>query len=181
MSAQNNHPLLCHPAGRCPPGGTVEVAVAFSEEGGLQLRYRVAVAQLRIPAPQAAGPADGLWQHSCCEAFVGTDGAAYREFNFSPSGQWAAYGFSAYRQRDETFLPSFAPQLSFVRTASGFELLVVLDRELLPAGERLDLGLCVVLEDDDGNKTYWALAHGAAQPDFHLRQSFSLPLKAVQS
>ena len=33
-----------------------------------------------------------------------------------------------------------------------------------------------VIEAADGSKSYWALAHGASQPDFHLRQSFALTL-----
>jgi hypothetical protein len=27
--------------------------------------------------------------------------------------------------------------------------------------------------------SYWALAHGASQPDFHLRQSFALTLQTT--
>jgi hypothetical protein len=38
----------------------------------------------------------------------------------------------------------------------------------------LNIGLAAVIENTDGNKTYWALQHYAEQPDFHLRQSFSL-------
>jgi hypothetical protein len=41
----------------------------------------------------------------------------------------------------------------------------------------LDLALTTVIEASDGSKSYWALRHGAAQPDFHLRQSFTLALK----
>jgi hypothetical protein len=40
----------------------------------------------------------------------------------------------------------------------------------------LQLGLSAVIEAADGSKSYWALAHCATQPDFHLRQSFTLTL-----
>jgi len=152
----------------------------------LTLRYHLNVrpADLRISAPQAPGAADGLWQHTCCEAFIGEDAAgstAYREFNFSPSGQWAAYRFVACRQRDMAFRPPGVPRLAWRCSAAGGELEVVLPGPLLPAGASLPLGLSVVLEAADGSKSYWALTHGAAQPDFHLNQSFSLKLKATSS
>lgn len=62
------------------------------------------------------------------------------------------------------------------RLANGFELDTLTPRELLPAGNMLDIGLSAVIEAQDGSKTYWALAHLAQQPDFHLRASFTLTL-----
>ena len=56
-----------------------------------------------------------------------------------------------------------------------------LSRDLLPAGEALAVALSVVIEAADGEKTYWALQHAAAQADFHLRQSFALTLKVNPS
>lgn len=103
--------------------------------------------------------------------------AGYREFNFSPSGQWAAYRFTGYRERDEAFAPTAKPQLIFTPLADGFELRASLPAALLPPDSTLQLGLTAVIEAADGSKTYWALAHHAAQPDFHIRQSFALTLK----
>lgn len=149
------------------------------DDGGLVLSYRVTCppTDLRLPASQPPGPADGLWQHTCCEAFVAEAGTAYREFNFSPSGQWAAYRFTGYRERDAVSPPGAEPQLSFTPLADGFELRATLPAALLPPGNALQLGLTAVIEAADGNKSYWALAHCAAQPDFHVRQSFALTLK----
>ena len=133
--------------------------------------------KLHIPAPQPPGAADGLWQSTCCEAFVAAaDGTEYREFNLSPSGQWAAYRFRAYRERDAAFVPPFAPQSDFQRLADGFRMTALLAPELLPPATVLQIGLTLVLEASDGSRSYWALAHCAAQPDFHLRQSFTLTL-----
>ena len=51
----------------------------------------------REPANRAR--ADELWQTTCFEAFLEPRAAtAYREFNFSPSGDWAAYDFDGYRE-----------------------------------------------------------------------------------
>lgn len=122
-------------------------------------------------------PADGLWQHTCCEAFIaGKDCSAYREYNFSPSGQWACYRFTGYRQRDPAFTASSRPPIVLRPEADGFQLDATLPADLLPASQTLVIGLSVVIEAADGSKSYWALAHGASQPDFHLRQSFALTL-----
>lgn len=74
--------------------------VERTPDGGLVFSYRLQgdMARLRIPAG-VAGRGDRLWEQTCFEAFIAPRGAtAYVEFNFSPSGQWAAYAFSDYRQ-----------------------------------------------------------------------------------
>jgi hypothetical protein len=174
--------LTCHPASPCPAVTGIEVRVAPTADGGLALRYRIRGTPdgLRLPAPQPPGLADGLWQHTCCEVFIADDeAAAYREFNFSPSGQWAAYRFTGYREPDAGFAPSAEPQISLLPLADGFQLDARLAASLLPADRLLQLGLSVVIESADGGKGYWALAHGGARPDFHLRQSFTLTLNRL--
>ena len=74
-------------------------------DGGLALVWRLAgeLAALRIPGAATALPPERLWAYTCFEAFVGTpDGAAYREFNFSPNGQWMRFDFSGYREQVES-------------------------------------------------------------------------------
>ena len=183
MSTPIAHPLHCHPAAPCPAHHKVSAGAQLTASGALSLHFELrgeshrAPDAIRIPAPQPSGPADGLWQHTCCEAFVAAvDGAEYREFNFSPSGQWAAYRFLAYRERDTGFVPPTVPQFGFQRLADGFVLTAQIALELLPPARAFQIGLSVVVEAADGGKSYWALAHCAAQPDFHLRQSFLLTL-----
>ena len=119
-----------------------------------------------------------MWQHTCLEAFIATVYAPeYHEFNFSPSGQWASYHFTGYRERDFSFIPLAAPRFTFRPLPDGFQLDALLAPELLPPGALLDIGLSAVIEAGDGSKHYWALTHCAAQPDFHLRQSFTLALQ----
>jgi len=136
---------------------------------------------LRIPDPRPAEAADELWRHTCCELFVGVAGdTAYREFNCSPSGQWATYRFSAYRRRDacrqNPALPP--PRIVFAATAAGWTLQAQLPAAALPtaAAGQIELGVAAVLESADGNMSYWALRHAAAQPDFHKRETFVLRL-----
>lgn len=170
--------LVPHPASSGAAAQALHVECSATV-AGLALRYRFSgdPATLRLPAAQPPGPADGLSQSTCCEAFVASPaGSDYREFNFSPSGQWAAYRFTNYRQRDVAFAPAELPPLAFRRLADGFELQATLPAALLPAAGPLLLGLSAVIEGADGDKDYWALAHAGERPDFHCRQTFTLVL-----
>lgn len=172
--------LRCHPSHPANALSAITARARFTAAGELLLAYRILgdLAALRIPPPATSGPADGLWQHTCLEAFVAAvDAENYREFNFSPSGQWAAYRFTGYRERDTVFVPYAAPTIDFQPLSDGFELRATVPAALVPAGQSLQLGLTAVIEAADGSKSYWALSHCARQPDFHLRQSFALTLQ----
>jgi len=179
VNRPNHNALLCHPATPCAAVDAIEITVEATAAGGLELRYRVHAAPgaIHLPAPLPPGPADNLWQRTCCEAFIATTyRKTYREFSFSPSGQWAAYRFTDYRERDTEFSPATAPRISVLSLPDGFQLDASLAPELLPTGQTLLIGLSAVIEAADGSKSYWALEHGSPQPDFHLRSSFALTL-----
>jgi hypothetical protein len=178
--------LLRHPATPAPVVRSIEVHAARTVGGGLAFAYclRGDMARLLIPASRRKpGCADGLWEHSCFEAFVGILGeAAYHEFNFSPSGQWAAYAFSGYRQRDEALRLLVPPQITARLSVGRLELVAEISAGVLPpmAGSAtLQVGLAAVVEavdTIDGSHSYWALRHPAALPDFHHRASFAIEL-----
>ena len=166
--------LLCHPATPCPLALQVSVTL-HGQASGLLLHYQVTgqVAGIQLPPAAPPGAADGLWQHTCMETFVSPVQAAhYREFNFSPSGQWAAYCFSAERQRDtdaEVCRP-IQPTLWMEHTSERFDLWAELPATALPPASRLCLGLSAVIETRDGHRSYWALHHPRPdRPDFHHR------------
>ncbi len=122
-----------------------------------------------------------LWRHTCFEAFIAVPGeTAYREFNFSPSGQWAVYAFNAWRERDAAFVAATAPRIRIERTVHELVLVAALPAALLPArgnGDRLCIGLCAPCSSMPMARwTYWALHHPVAQPDFHHRDGFVLEL-----
>lgn len=200
-----NHPLLSHPEHPPPPG--LELAVQrlppeASDPGRplrLVFRLRGNPAALRWPAslpPGAEARADGLWRHTCFEAFVAmpAPGGAYVEFNFAPSGAWAAYRFDGYRagMRNEP-LP-LAPRIT-VRDAAGERRIEVATAwpAPLPGGAprsgagaaarpeqsdgRVRLGLTAVLEAADGSLSYWALRHPPGRADFHNAAGFQLELE----
>ncbi len=179
-----NAPLRCHPA--TPAGVPLALAVEVQTRAdGLWLRYtlRGDTGALRIPAPAAPVATDGLWQHSCFEAFVGVESdAAYREFNISPSSQWAAYRFAAERERDtaaEAREPAPSISTRVQRDAQCLQLSVCLPSSALPRGPApLSLGLSAVIEEADGRLSYWALHHPGERPDFHHAAGRTLRLAA---
>ncbi|MGE5384833.1 MAG: DOMON-like domain-containing protein [Betaproteobacteria bacterium] len=156
---------------------TVELAWTVNRELALTYQLEGDHGRIALP-PQAAGFADGLWQHTCFEAFfAGSTAPAYREFNFSPSGQWAAYAFTAYREGGEP-MPAPLPRMAVSRFPDCLELRTVLAAAALPAADDAAwrVGLSAVVESIDGHCSYWALAHPAERPDFHHRDAFILEL-----
>src|SRR5215471_14541747 len=92
--------LRLHPDSRCVAVTHIEVDIVHPRAGGLILNYLVCgtIDDLRIPPIMATVRNDGLWRHTCLEAFIrASPGVMYYEFNFAPSTQWAAYRFSSYR------------------------------------------------------------------------------------
>lgn len=186
-------PLISHPA---TPGGfslaiTVSIEAATNLPGeGWRVRYELRgdLAALLIPEPVTPGPADGLWQHTCFEAFVAERGATgYQELNFSPSGQWANYLFSAERVRDtraessEAWQSAPAPSVTWHRVSDAFVLEARIPAAALRSsgcGQTLDIGLTAVIESRGYPSTYWALRHPTPKPDFHHRQGFALQVPA---
>ncbi|RRD58515.1 DOMON-like domain-containing protein [Comamonadaceae bacterium OH2545_COT-014] len=175
--------LFSHPATPCPDVTQLQVTLApepVARAWRLEYQLHGRLARLRLPAPAACPAAtDGLWQHTCFEAFAGRMGeAAYREFNFSPSGHWAAYTFRRERERDPHAPPLPAPRLACTQTADVFTLRAWLPAAALPAagGSAWQWGLSAVIESADGRLSYWALHHPAPRPDFHARGGWTLLL-----
>jgi hypothetical protein len=166
--------LKLHPESVCEAVSHIEVDVSRPASGALALRYVVhgTLANLRLPAPAAAARADGLWQQTCFEAFLREPGKdAYREFNFAPSTQWAAYSFDAYRTGMRE-APVDPPRIETLSNADGFELQATLN--LGPRGDApCQFALSAVIQEADGRKSYWALAHPPGKADFHHPCSFA--------
>jgi hypothetical protein len=178
--------LTRHPAS---PGGValqLTASVASELRGSapgwcLSYELRGETAGLRIPEPLPPSQADGLWKHTCFEAFVALRGEhAYREFNFSPSGQWAIYAFSEERVRDltaEAALQHMPPEITWTNAPAGCVLQAWLPAAAWPepsAARPLQIGLSAVTQRLDGSVCHWALRHPRPQADFHHRESFVL-------
>ena len=171
--------LHCHPSVACP--SVTHVSVVLQRHAGVSLRlsYRISGEQLaiRVPALSPATRRDELWKHTCAELFViALDDEPYCEFNFSPSQEWAAYEFSSYRRGMQP-ANCAAPKLHVEQTAQLLSLDI--DVELPKKWQAVrpwQLGLSLVLEDDTGRCSHWALRHDADRPDFHQRDSMTLIL-----
>ncbi|WP_446654420.1 DOMON-like domain-containing protein [Blastomonas sp.] len=166
-----------HPDFPSPQGFTLSVDWWLAAEDRLTIAYHITDPSNRIlwPAP-AQGRSDGLWQHTCFEAFVGsTLGPAYAEFNLAPSGAWAAYAFDDYRAGMRDFPVSADPQIAGAAGRWTATIpLAGLDALLGPAPWRL--AITAVIEATDGAKSYWSLAHPPGKPDFHHPDCFAARL-----
>jgi hypothetical protein len=170
--------LKLHPDSLCLAATQIEVEVARPHVGSLLLSYIVTgkIADLRLSPVEAAARADELWQHTCFEAFIGrSTGAAYYEFNFAPSTQWAAYRFSSYRSgRAATEASAARIDVQSAPERYTLQALLELDRlSDLPRSAGWRLGLSAVLEETNGRLSYWALAHPPGKPDFHHPDCFA--------
>ena len=151
-----------------------DVAFAFAIEGDLR--------RLCVPDPRPPGTGQRLWEHTCCEIFVAARGRpAYHEFNLSPSGEWAVYAFSRYRERRATDSDAApAPRIALRRAADTLVLDTSLDLASLPYEGSLVIGLSVVIEEAPGRLGYWALRHPPGGPDFHHPSNFAVALDEVR-
>lgn len=188
-STEHPIPLTRHPATPAPMVGSLDVVVTRRADA-LELRYclRGDIARLRVPGRTSPERRDGLWEHTCFEAFVAIAGQpAYREFNFSPAGHWAVYDFSAPRQpvAAEATAAVAPPTIDCTGSAGRLEIAVALTAAQLPPGmltAELEIGLCAVIEGADtldDALSYWALHHPGERPDFHRRDGFCLRLATI--
>ena len=174
-------PMLLRPHDENPPRATfgIEATVQRNRANLLAFDYCVTgdMDALLLPEPAPPVRADGLWRHTCFEAFIRTVGADYVELNMSPSGEWAAYRFAARRSGMRN-APVPLPSVEMRAAEDAFRMRASFDlsgTDLAPDAT-WRLGLSVVMEEADGTKSYWALAHPAGPPDFHHDDCFALEL-----
>jgi len=173
--------LIPHPA--TPPAKPalklwvrVDYSGAFGATATANIWYGVGAPMDRFLIPQADEPvrADDLWRTTCFEAFLRRTGDdAYREWNFAPSGSWASYDFSGYRHSIGDAPVTAEPYLRTEDNLTWWGLGATIAME---AGVQWELGLSAVLEEADGTKSYWALAHPGEKPDFHHPGCFTARL-----
>lgn len=178
LSGATRYALVPHPDMPQNAVGAVWVEVVFDGEDVLLTFIVDGNEHVALPDWVTSTRADELWKTTCCELFLAApDAAGYFEFNYSPSSQWAAYRFDAYRSGRQDLSLSVDPYVD--RGDDNSEYLVEVDQDLadLPAGA-LQMGLSAVIEETDGTKSYWALAHADGPPDFHNRDCFIATLPA---
>ena len=171
--------LTPHPDAPSAKVTAVEVELIATLDD-LMISYFVSGSEdLIVPERKAAVRRDGLWEATCFEAFLKpVGGEAYFEFNFSPSTEWAAYHFERRREEKSDLPRPVDPFLTRGEDPSDPVLEVDLDLSGL-SGMDMRLGLCAVIEEKGGRKSYWALAHPLGDPDFHHPDCFALEFPAA--
>jgi len=145
----------------------------------LRVTFRVPgpPARLGLRSPSRPRRVDDLWEQTCFECFIRAGrGPAYLEYNLSPSTEWAIYSFDDYRSgRTDADLP-----VPVIKPSIRDTRLELSARLWIPPLAALDwhVGLSAVIEEADGTKSYWALAHPPGAPDFHHPDCFALELPA---
>ncbi len=179
--------LVRHPQAPSHAVQTVTAQAARTKDGKLALSYALSgdLARVSVPPPGLARIGWKLWRHTCCEVFVrARAGTSYHEFNFSPSGEWAAYAFTRYRDGAALQDESLNPQIAVESTPERLDLYALVDLVRLSpqyGSAPLAVGLAVIVEDENGALSYWALRHGPGQPDFHHAESFALGLDEARA
>lgn len=175
--------LSAHP--QHPPAGvrSVQACLLGLDADGLRLCWRIEGARaLVLPAAAGTDRTDGLWRTTCFEVFLRPDdGAAYVEWNLSPSGRWNVYDFAAYREGMSPRPLQRAPRISLRAEGDADDRTLIVDAALPLAGTPAlpcRLGISAVIEERGGIKSYWALAHpNGSAPDFHADAGFTARLE----
>jgi hypothetical protein len=176
--------LFAHPDAAGESVWSVSVEAQLNAGTSLVCRYllRGDMTHVSVPGVRAGRRADGLWRHTCFEAFVAADNVSgYYEFNFSPSLDWAAYHFEHYRSGMAAAPLAQAPGLQVRRNPGQLELCATVyfgGLAALAAARVLRLALAVVVEEKDGRLAYWALQHPPGNPDFHHPDGLAMEVRA---
>lgn len=177
---QSHFNLICHPANH--PGPEIRI------DGHIQRRQALLAivfllhdpaGRIFIPAPAvSATRTHGLWERTCFECFIAVDDAnGYWEINLSPAGDWNVYRFDDYRlgMREAQAIEALPLMVERKETT----LVIGCDLDLNPLAtprQQIKVGLSAVVQDVDGEHSYWALAHPGPRPDFHHPDGFVLAL-----
>ena len=159
--------LFCHRDFPTDTVSRIEVTVDLLSAGKFLFQYKLvgAIDQLVLPEPLLPERSDELWQQTCFEAFVG------------------AYAFSSNREGMSDLELVDAPHIESSISAGSFELVAEIDLSGLSVLDTavLELALTAVVAEKNGRKSFWALSHASANPDFHNRDSFLHKIEMAES
>jgi hypothetical protein len=143
----------------------------------LQIQYRIQGDTSAILWPQVTNSPSrrfALWEQTCLELFIAQpDTKPYWEVNLSPSGDWNIYHLMDYRQ-------NLTEESAYERlkiATDDWSLSVSLDLNAIVAPTApIQLSITAVIQTQNTDYSYWAIAHTGQEPDFHRRESFVLQL-----
>ena len=172
------------------PGQNDNIQVQFDVSGSLQLykthidiSFQVTgnIESLQIPAKSLTpSRKDNLWENTCFEVFIAKpERADYWEYNISPSQNWAVFHFTEYRlsKNDELSIGNIDVTTHFT-PPNQYTIQSQLPLVEALYAKNLQVGISTILQDREKTIYYYALAHQRQNPDFHVRDSFTLLLNA---
>lgn len=169
--------MWTHPAHGSLALDTVKVSLERLSPTNVRVRYEAIgrIDDLVIPEPAPPLRSDNLWKATCFELFLRGDlRTGYREFNFSPSGQWAAYEFRGYR---DGMTHAQLPGEPIVQAQALHDRLIVDVRLSMHLPEEpYRMSLSAVAQERTVGTSYWAVSHAGGVPDFHHPACFALEL-----
>ena len=172
------HELVLHPS--CTSGPITRVTASIEPTGGgCRARFRLEgdIGAIKVPVHSPPERMDDLWKTTCFEIFWQPEGGShYREFNLSPSSRWAAYDFDDLRENGRD-APVEAISVASSHGSVDGQGELVLEASIasdlpLPA----DVALNAIVEDEEGNIQFWALAFPDGKPEFHSEACRTLKL-----
>ena len=161
---------------------TISGAVIL-KQNTLQINYQLQgddIAAVNFPQlSQTSSRKDNLWEATCFELFVTTpESPLYWEYNLSPSGDWADFRFTDYRENKAN-----EPSISNIdidtetNNSKQFILTSSLPLPEMLTGRQLCIGISAVIKNHQGETFYYALEHRSQKPDFHNRKSFTIRIE----
>lgn len=182
-----NHSLQPHSDSPRLPIDSLTADVRRVAGGRLELVYRLSgdLDALLIPELSAPTRADELWKHTCFEIFIlKAQLPGYVEFNFAPTGQWAAYSFRSRRSGMRNIEQVNEAPIGTMLFGRQFVLKAELDLShmegLPPRDAPWTAAISTVIEAADGRRAYWAVQHPEGNPDFHAPEGFVIDLPAPE-
>lgn len=170
------------PFSKNPPSDLEIIGTVARRANVLTISYSLLgdLADVVVAPPATPTRHSQIWEATCFEFFLGTkNDKQYWEFNLSPAGYWNIYCFDNYRQgmKEETAFPSLPFSVQNEPDALSVALKINLGA-ILAASQGLEMAIAAVVKHNHGDLSYWALKHPGKEPDFHLRDSFTLKLPA---
>lgn len=133
------------------------------------------LAQILIPLPNPVPTRKfNLWEETCLEFFLRLQNTTeYWEFNLAPSGDWNVFHFLNYRQNltEESAYSSLELAVSQLGDVLSLDLEIDLE-PIIHSAPNLDVAITTVIQNSNGELSYWALNHPTSVADFHHQDSF---------
>lgn len=121
-----------------------------------------------------------LWEKTCLEFFIKNAKGEYYEFNIAPNLDWNCFYFPSKGSPLVEHPMNEPLEFKAHSNSDMFELEVTAGKKnfhtLFWQANQMSVGISSVIENKDGQISYWALEHCDSRPNFHHFDSFVVKL-----